>query len=190
MLITELSDLATDVGTKIKALHVLVNNNATDLTDLDTTDKTNLVAAINELVADIDGLDATVINDAGTTTDAWSASKIITELSDLKDEILGGAGAAYDTLIELSVLLQNADTGISALTTSIAAKAPIASPTFTGTVSGITKAMVGLGSVDNTADTAKPVSTAQQTALDLKQDAADIGDTDTDLVAIFQAALI
>ena len=47
-------------------------------------------------------------------------------------------------------------------------KANVASPTFTGTVSGITKSMVGLGSVDNTADTAKPVSTAQQTALNLK----------------------
>ena len=32
------------------------------------------------------------------------------------------------------------------------------------------KAQVGLGSVDNTADTAKPVSTAQQTALNLKVD--------------------
>lgn len=31
----------------------------------------------------------------------------------------------------------------------------------------VTKAQVGLGTVDNTADTAKPVSTAQQTALDL-----------------------
>jgi hypothetical protein len=48
-------------------------------------------------------------------------------------------------------------------------KANLASPTFTGTVSGITKSMVGLGNVDNTADTAKPVSTAQQTALDGKQ---------------------
>jgi hypothetical protein len=47
-------------------------------------------------------------------------------------------------------------------------KAPIASPTFTGTVAGVTKSHVGLGNVDNTADTAKPVSTAQQTALDLK----------------------
>jgi hypothetical protein len=45
-------------------------------------------------------------------------------------------------------------------------------PTFTGTVSGITKSMVGLGSVDNTADTAKPVSTAQQTALNLKANIA------------------
>lgn len=42
------------------------------------------------------------------------------------------------------------------------------SPTFTGTVSGITKAMVGLGNVDNTSDANKPVSTAQQTALNAK----------------------
>jgi hypothetical protein len=56
------------------------------------------------------------------------------------------------------------------LATGLGLKANIASPTFTGTVSGITKAMVGLGSVDNTADTAKPVSTAQQTALNLKAD--------------------
>jgi hypothetical protein len=51
---------------------------------------------------------------------------------------------------------------------NVALKAPLASPTFTGTVSGITKSMVGLGSADNTADSAKPVSTATQTALDAK----------------------
>jgi hypothetical protein len=47
-------------------------------------------------------------------------------------------------------------------------KAPLANPTFSGTVGGITKAMVGLSAVDNTADTAKPVSTLVQAALDLK----------------------
>ena len=46
--------------------------------------------------------------------------------------------------------------------------APIANPTFTGTVAGITKSMVDLGNVDNTTDANKPVSTATQTALDLK----------------------
>jgi hypothetical protein len=40
---------------------------------------------------------------------------------------------------------------------------------------GITKADIGLGSVDNTADSAKPVSTAQQTALNLKQDTSAKG---------------
>jgi hypothetical protein len=56
----------------------------------------------------------------------------------------------------------------SAIQTQINTKAPSANPTFTGTVSGVTKAMVGLGDVDNTADSAKPVSTATQTALDAK----------------------
>ncbi len=52
--------------------------------------------------------------------------------------------------------------------TDLALKAPIDSPSFTGTVSGITKAMVGLSNVENTADLAKPISTATQAALDLK----------------------
>jgi len=50
----------------------------------------------------------------------------------------------------------------------LALKAPIDSPTFTGTVSGITKAMVGLSNVENTTDLAKPISEATQAALDLK----------------------
>ena len=58
--------------------------------------------------------------------------------------------------------------------TAINLKANIESPTFTGTVSGITKAMVGLGNVDNTADLDKPVSTATQAALDLKANTADV----------------
>jgi hypothetical protein len=43
--------------------------------------------------------------------------------------------------------------------------APINSPGFRGTVSGITKEMVGLGLADNTSDAAKPISTATQAAL-------------------------
>ena len=58
--------------------------------------------------------------------------------------------------------------------TAINLKANIESPTFTGTVSGITKAMVGLANVDNTSDLNKPISTATQTALDLKANATDV----------------
>lgn len=50
----------------------------------------------------------------------------------------------------------------------LAGKAPLASPTFTGTVAGVSKAMVGLGNADNTSDANKPVSASQQTALDAK----------------------
>lgn len=53
---------------------------------------------------------------------------------------------------------------VSGLTSALAAKAPVNSPTFTGTVSGITAGMVGLGNVNNTSDVNKPVSTAQAAA--------------------------
>jgi len=56
----------------------------------------------------------------------------------------------------------------SDIQTQLDAKAPTADPTFTGTVSGITASMVGLSNVDNTSDADKPVSTAQQTALNAK----------------------
>jgi hypothetical protein len=53
----------------------------------------------------------------------------------------------------------------TATQTALNLKADLASPTFTGTVSGITKSMVGLGNVDNTSDLNKPLSTAVQTVL-------------------------
>ena len=61
---------------------------------------------------------------------------------------------------------------VTALAASLALKANLAAPTFTGTVGGITKSMVGLGSVDNSPDTNKPVSSPQQAALNLKANIA------------------
>lgn len=63
----------------------------------------------------------------------------------------------------------------TATATALGLKAPLANPTFTGTVSGVTAAMVGLGSVNNTSDANKPVSGPQQTALDLKADKTQLG---------------
>lgn len=72
-----------------------------------------------------------------------------------------------DTLDGISTLMSIQDQ-LDGLDTALDAKAPIDAPTFTGTVSGITKSMVGLGSVDNTADLDKPISTDTQSALDGK----------------------
>jgi len=58
-------------------------------------------------------------------------------------------------------------TTITSINSNIALKAPLASPTFTGTVSGISSTMVGLGNCNNTTDLLKPISTATQTALNL-----------------------
>jgi alpha-tubulin suppressor-like RCC1 family protein len=63
--------------------------------------------------------------------------------------------------------------------TALNLKANLASPTFTGTVSGVTAAMVGLGNVTNTSDANKPVSAAQLTALNLKANLASPSFTGT-----------
>ncbi len=85
--------------------------------------------------------------------------------------------------LKATVAALQAHMAITADTTMLATKAaltdltnyaPKASPTFTGTVSGIDKTMVGLGSVDNTSDAAKPVSAATQAALDLKANVVDV----------------
>ena len=78
------------------------------------------------------------------------------------------------TAAELNVLdgiaasteeLNHLDGVTSSIQTQLDGKASLAGATFTGTVSGISKSMVGLANVDNTSDTNKPVSTAQQTAI-------------------------
>jgi hypothetical protein len=82
--------------------------------------------------------------------------------------LVASAPEALDTLNELAAALGDDASFATTVTNSIATKAPIESPTFTGTVAGVTKTHVGLGNVDNTSDADKPVSTATQTALNGK----------------------
>lgn len=105
------------------------------------------------------------------------------ELADAIDAIGGGGGAVNSVNGQTGiVVISAADVGLgnvsnlspanlpvsSATQTALNAKAPLASPTFTGTVSGITAAMVGLGNVSNVTSANLPVSTATQAALDTK----------------------
>ncbi len=78
------------------------------------------------------------------------------------------APETLNTLNELAAALGDDANFASTVSTALGLKAPLANPTFTGTVAGVTSAHVGLGNVDNTSDVNKPVSTATQTALDLK----------------------
>lgn len=120
--------------------------------------------------------------------------KRLSDVSDTEISYLNGVTSAIQTQIDAKANLQGGATftgtivlpsttsigdvssteigyvnGVtSSIQTQIDTKAPTSNPTFTGTVSGVTKAMVGLGNVDNTADSAKPISTATQTALDAK----------------------
>jgi hypothetical protein len=64
-----------------------------------------------------------------------------------------------------TVAVANGGTGVTS-STGTGSVVLSASPTFTGTVSGITKTMVGLDKIDNTTDLLKPISTVTQTAID------------------------
>ena len=143
-----------------------VRAKAGNLANLTTTDKSNLVAAINELKAAV--VSSAVIDDAHVaTTTTYSSNKIVSLLDALKTEILGGADAAYDTLVEIQQLLQNGTTGLDAL----------------------------LAAVNNRVrfDAAQTISAPEQAQARSNIGAVaatDVGNTDTDFVAVFVGALV
>ncbi len=161
------------LATRIESLVIRVAQEFNDvraktgnLANLTTTDKSNLVAAINELKAAV--VSSSEIDDANIAiSSTYSSSKIVTLLDALKSEILGGADAAYDTLVEIQQLLQNGTTGLDAL----------------------------LAAVNNRVrfDAAQTLSAPEQAQARSNIGAvaaSDVGDTDTDFVAVFEGALV
>ena len=112
--------LAQAIGADVKALRAERGN----LASLSTTAKSNLVDAINEIYS-IVGNGATINDSAGNgnTTVTWSADKIYDSIEAAKvavqDSILGGASAAYDTLLELEQLATSNSSTAAALATAV-----------------------------------------------------------------------
>ena len=104
-------------------------------------------------------------NAALTDGDFATESYVATAVSN----ILDSAPETLNTLNELAAAINDDASYAATITTALGTKAPIASPTFTGTVGGITKDMVGLSNVDNTSDNTKalityiPISSATRT---------------------------
>ena len=95
---------------------------------------------------------------------ALDAKATPADVSSAVAAVVNAAPATLDTLNELAAALGNDASFATTVTNALAAKAPLASPTFTGTVSGVTKAMVGLGNVPNVDATARANHTGTQTA--------------------------
>jgi len=143
----------------------------------------NSLAGIKTALA-IDKINNTSDTDKPISNLTQTALDLKSNASDVTTSLALKANTS-DVNTSLGLKLNKADTSTlsnridlksnaSDVTTSLALKANLASPTFTGTVSGITKTMVGLANVDNTSDAAKPISTLTQTALDLKSNASDV----------------
>lgn len=91
-------------------------------------------------------------------------------------KVVGGAPEQFDTLKEIADYLATNTTQIGSILTAIGERATKVE--FDAHVAdknnphGVTAAQIGLGNVNNTADTAKPISTAQQTEFNKKANLA------------------
>lgn len=110
----------------------LLRNRIGDMTSLPTTAKDSVVNAIIELYGLL-GSSGAVIDDAagnGATAVTWSADKSFDMIEAAKtavtNSILGGAGAAFDTLKELQDLLVNDEGLVTALTLKVGEKVSFA----------------------------------------------------------------
>lgn len=85
------------VATECKSLRTLINGNVGTLAGLTTTDKTNLVNAVNEVAAAI--ATAAGIDDSGTSTSSsWSSSKTSAEIAAALDALLDDGTASAGTV--------------------------------------------------------------------------------------------
>lgn len=136
----QINNLAVRIAKECKLIYIKLG----DTTQLNTDNAESLVKAINSLKtnfdnamlainansADIDAAEAaitalqerlnTIINDTlASTTTVYSSSKVDSEITkakqEVKNDLLGGAGTAYDTLNELAELIESNQDAITAL---------------------------------------------------------------------------
>lgn len=171
--------LITRIGTEfknVKSSVTTVDAKVGVLTSLTTTAQGSIVAAINEVNAKPSGTGGAAIADGATsTTTVWSSSKVNTEITNaraaVKAEILGGATSAFDTLVELKALIDAGDATDQASITTLT--------TAVGNRVRYDVANQGL-------------TTTQQSNARLNINAygaVELGNPDTDLVALLVAAL-
>jgi hypothetical protein len=142
-----LSDLITAIGTDYKQFRTWITGSAGgDLTGLDTTDKTNLVDAINEVLEVAESaagggwtavdasetvkgiLELATLAEVATGTDstrAVTAAGVRQERTAIVAEILDSAPGALDTLNELSAALGDDADFAGTVTTALAGKQPL-----------------------------------------------------------------
>lgn len=138
---------------------------AGNLADLATTDKSSLVAAINELKAAVTATSGIDDGQISTST-TYSSHKVVGLLDALKAEILGGADAAYDTLREIQSLLTSDTTGLDALLAAVNHRVRVdAAQALTTEEQAQARANIGAVATDA------------------------VGDTEADFEALFEAAL-
>ena len=191
---TNVTNLATRVATEVKALRTLINGNASDLTALTTTAKSNLVSAINEVkgLADSAAGGGAAIDDVTpSSSTVYSSTKTEAEISAAVSALVDTAPGTLDTLNELAAALGDDPDFATTTTTLIGTKAndaDVVKLTGAQTVAGIKTFSASPVVPDGSFAIAKV--TGLQTALDAKAASVDVGDTAANFVTTFEAGLV
>lgn len=153
-------ELAKAIGGQFKQ----IRQNIGSVADLQTADKSSLVAAINEARTSGGSSGAAIDDTAAAADKAYSSQKTAELISaaktDLKNELTNGADAAYDTFKEVAEYIAADKTGAAAMAEQIGKRLRV--------------------------DEAQQLTTTQKAAV---EQTLNLGDTATDFVAAFNQAL-
>lgn len=161
-------NVLTRIGSEFKTVNTLITGTSTgSLAGLSTTAKTHLVAAINELKAEIDTLD-------GTVASGITMADVNTRLA----EIIGAAPESLDTLNEIATALNNDPNFSATIMTELGNRVRFdATQTLTATQQEQARANI---------DAAASVHSHN----DLYFTKIEIGDITTNLVTHFESGLV
>jgi trimeric autotransporter adhesin len=174
-IITNTSDILLkndiiDINNKLSIGLIDLETSALNYVDNGLTQ--NISTSIGELNTSMAALQT---SDESQTTSINNLTTTVNNLQNNKQDIISGSNlvssdyTSYNaTTVKLELDSINTSLSNKVNTSTLTSYAPLNNPTFTGTVGGLTKSMVGLSNVDNTSDTNKPLSTATTNALNLK----------------------
>lgn len=114
---SQIASLATTVGADVKGILASIGT----LSELTTTQKANLVVALNELKAGLTDLEselgAQIDDEATASATTWSSQKINTTISTAVANLINGAPETLDTLKELADAIADNQDAIEAMQT-------------------------------------------------------------------------
>ncbi len=184
---TQIADLTGTVSSNLTTVNGLIDNINSDITSLNTalsTADADITAIENDLAANYAPVVGPTISNA-TFTGTLTLPNGSVDGTEIADSAIVNAKIAADA-IDDSKIAPNADiaqTKIAGLADSFAEKAPLASPTFTGSV--VLPSATTIGDVSATElGYVNGVTSAIQTQLDAKASATDVSSHTSDTTNI------
>lgn len=159
---TGVKNVIIRIGTEYKALRALIGS----LTSLTTTEKGTIVGALNEVRSQVGNSGAQINDSSASGTTVYSSNQTEARINAAVAALVDSAPGTLDTLNELAAALGDDPNAVATLTTELGNRVRF-DAAQTLTTGQATQARSNIGAVGTT----------------------DLGDPNTDFVAVFNAAI-